>query len=152
MGSSHGRAESCASLVDGKNARGWLLGAVEWCEYQAKRRRRALGSDASRHDALYVHYLNGIYALTDIMYTPAELGIRLALPVLNPAPAPLASERDYAKLPRKALAARITSQFPEKNLDAKLLARLSCVKLAHMLAQAEADAAAAQPAQVLRRA
>lgn len=121
-----------------RSGRQWLQSAREYCLWRAGDGWRRLGTRESRNSAERWYYLEGARTITDILYSqdkPAS-GLQLALPVLNPAPTPDASELKYRTMKRADLVAALLRIDPTLT-DAHILSHLPRPKLAHMLRERE---------------
>lgn len=129
-------------LQDKRTARQWINSVVAYLHWRAGDPWRNLSEGSQRWNPERLEYLDAIRAVERAFHKIEEpAGLRVALPVLNPAPPPLPSELQLAELPRKTLVDALLCENPALS-NRKLLMKLKSRKLAHMLAQVRLDAAA----------
>jgi hypothetical protein len=128
-----------------RTARQWIDSIAAYCEWRAGEPWRRLSDPEQRWDHERWDYLDAARTVRDAFFEAQKpKGPYLALPALNVAPPPLPSELKLSRLPRKALVDALLRENP-KLTDRKLLMKLKCRKLAHMLAAVRLESDQAEP-------
>ena len=120
----------------------WVKSVIGYLEWRAGESWRRLSDPEQRFDPERWDYLAAARAVHQAFYRDEqESRLHFALPVLNPAPAPLPGELELAELPRKTLVAALMRENSRLSNE-KILKSLKRRKLARMLSELRAKAAA----------
>lgn len=130
--------------VDGRDAQSWLCSAITYCEWRGGRfpGSRAWADRNLRDEVDKAGYLAAVRLLNDALHCPDVVPMGLAAPVVNAAPAAPAIPEELKKRSRPSLVAELLLLRPELEEGRKSLARFTGAKLARMVDEARAAAAA----------